>query len=149
MHTIGWLLVFFVITLIFIYFLINVKNHLKKTFYTVYLSDTRVFLTVAVDLVIVGIQEPVRFLIETKAKIFPTNERFWYFSKKPHYDQFILKLKEVRVSEAFQYILWCHLHVIAISYVHGTGSMLVYCAALLMGFHICFFTLHCGRFWGM
>ena len=60
--------------------------------------DTRVFLTIAVDLVIVGIQEPVRFLIETKAKIFPTNERFWYFSKKPHQDTFILTLKDVRVS---------------------------------------------------
>ena len=58
-------------------------------------SDTRVFLTIAVDLVVVGIQEPVRFLIETKAKIFPMNERFWYFSKKPHNEQFILRLKEV------------------------------------------------------
>ena len=59
-------------------------------------SDMRVFLTIAVDLVIDGIQEPVRFLIETKAKIFPTTERFWYFSKKPHHEQFVLKLKEVR-----------------------------------------------------
>ncbi len=58
-------------------------------------SDMRVFLTIAVDLVIEGIQEPVRFLIETKAKIFPQNERFWYFSKKPHHEQFVLKLKEV------------------------------------------------------
>lgn len=57
-------------------------------------TDTRVFLTIAVDLVIVGIQEPVRFLIETKAKIFPTNERFWYFSKKIHQDTFILTLKD-------------------------------------------------------
>lgn len=58
-------------------------------------ADTRVFMTVAVDLVIEGIQEPVRFLIETRAKIFPTNERFWYFSTKPHVEQFVLKLKEV------------------------------------------------------
>ena len=58
-------------------------------------TDTRVFMTIAVDLVIIGIQEPVRFLIETKAKIFPTNERFWYFSTKPHIEQFILKLQEV------------------------------------------------------
>lgn len=57
-------------------------------------KDTRVFMTVAVDLVIEGIQEPVRFLIETRAKIFPTNERFWYFSTKPHVEQFVLKLKE-------------------------------------------------------
>ncbi len=59
----------------------------------------RVFLTIAVDLVVEGIQEPVRFLIETKAKIFPANERFWYFSKKPHHEQFVLKLREVRVVE--------------------------------------------------
>ncbi len=58
-------------------------------------ADTRVFMTVAGDLVIEGIQEPVRLLIETRAKIFPTNERFWYFSTKPHVEQFVLKLKEV------------------------------------------------------
>lgn len=67
----------------------------------------RVFLTIAVDLVIEGIQEPVRFLIETKAKIFPVTERFWYFSKKPHHEQFVLKLKEVRLLsffDVFQYM---------------------------------------------
>ncbi|XP_014778829.1 rab GTPase-activating protein 1 isoform X3 [Octopus bimaculoides] len=58
-------------------------------------KDNRVFLTIAVDLVISGIQEPVRFAIETKAKIFPQTERFWYFTKKPHYEQFHLKLKQV------------------------------------------------------
>nr|XP_034301493.1 rab GTPase-activating protein 1 isoform X5 [Crassostrea gigas] len=61
-------------------------------------KDTRVFLTVAVDLVICGIQEPVRFAIETKAKIFPHNERFWYFTKKPHQEQFFVKLKLNRGS---------------------------------------------------
>ena len=55
-------------------------------------------MTIAVDLVIVGIQEPVRFLIETKARIFPQNERFWYFSKKPHHEQFFVQLKEVCVK---------------------------------------------------
>lgn len=60
-----------------------------------FLVDSRVFMTIAVDMVIEGIQEPVRFMIETRAKIFPSNERFWYFSTKPHVEQFILKLKEV------------------------------------------------------
>lgn len=59
--------------------------------------DTRVYMTVAVDLVIVGIQEPVRFVVETKAKIFPHNERFWYFAKKSLMEQFYLKLKEVKL----------------------------------------------------
>ncbi|CAH1786119.1 unnamed protein product [Owenia fusiformis] len=58
-------------------------------------KDTRVFLTIAVDLVIEGIQEPVRLLIETKAKIYPQNEKFWYFTKKPHKEQFYLTLKEI------------------------------------------------------
>ncbi|XP_013782185.1 rab GTPase-activating protein 1-like isoform X1 [Limulus polyphemus] len=57
--------------------------------------NMRVYLTIAVDLVVTGIQEPVRFVMETKAKIFPQNERFWYFSKKPLYEQFYLRLIEV------------------------------------------------------
>ncbi len=63
-----------------------------------FVSDTRVFMTIAVDLVIEGIQEPVRFLIETKAKIFPTNERFWYFTKKPLQECFLLKIAQVRID---------------------------------------------------
>lgn len=62
----------------------------------VLITDTRVFLTVAVDLVITGIQEPVRFLVETRAKIFPPSERFWYIHKKPQCELFMMKLKEVR-----------------------------------------------------
>ncbi|GFX47453.1 rab GTPase-activating protein 1-like [Trichonephila clavipes] len=57
--------------------------------------DNQVYLSVAVDLVFLGIDEPTRFVIETKAKIFNTNERFWYFSKKAFHDQFYLRLKEV------------------------------------------------------
>lgn len=57
--------------------------------------DNQVYLSVAVDLVFSGIDEPTRFVIETKAKIFNTNERFWYFSKKAFHDQFYLRLKEV------------------------------------------------------
>lgn len=62
-------------------------------------KDTRVFLTVAIDLVIQGIQEPVRFAIETKAKIFPKTERFWYFTRKPHSENFHVKLKQVESSD--------------------------------------------------
>jgi len=66
--------------------------------------DTRVFMTIAIDLVLEGIQEPVRFLVETRAKIFPTGERFWYFTTKPHVEQFIVKLKEAGVS----FFIYCH-----------------------------------------
>ncbi|XP_035208597.1 rab GTPase-activating protein 1-like [Stegodyphus dumicola] len=61
-------------------------------------KDTRVYMTVAADLVIAGIQEPVRFVIETKAKIFPPSERFWYFSKKTLYEQFYLTVREIGVD---------------------------------------------------
>jgi len=55
-----------------------------------------VFLSVAVDLVIQEIQEPVRFLIETKARIFPPSEKFWYFGKKILRENFFVRLREVR-----------------------------------------------------
>jgi hypothetical protein len=57
--------------------------------------DGRIYITVAVDLVIRGIQEPVRFLIETPVKVFPQGERFWYFSRRPLIQQFDLNLREV------------------------------------------------------
>lgn len=53
-------------------------------------------MTVAVDLVIRGIREPVRFIIETLVKVFPQNERFWYFNKRNLVQQFYLNSKEVR-----------------------------------------------------
>ncbi|XP_076436762.1 rab GTPase-activating protein 1-like isoform X2 [Babylonia areolata] len=62
-------------------------------------KDTRVFLTVAVDLVIFGIQEPVRFALEIRAKVYPINERFWQFTKKPHYERFHVLLKPVSGQE--------------------------------------------------
>ncbi|UYV73162.1 RABGAP1 [Cordylochernes scorpioides] len=57
--------------------------------------DTRVYLTVAMDLVFSGIQEPVRFIIETKAKVVPHGERFWYFTRKALSQHFYLRLREV------------------------------------------------------
>ncbi|BES92829.1 Kinesin protein [Nesidiocoris tenuis] len=58
--------------------------------------EEKIPLTVAVDLVVRGITEPVRLLVETHVKVFPKNERFWYFSRKTSLVQpFFLHLKEV------------------------------------------------------
>ena len=58
-------------------------------------ADKGMFMTIAVDLVITGIQEPVRFVVETKVRIFPSTEKFWYFNKKPVQEFFYLMLEEV------------------------------------------------------
>ncbi|XP_076626246.1 GTPase activating protein and centrosome-associated [Colletes latitarsis] len=57
--------------------------------------EGKIFITVAVDLVIHCIREPVRFIIETSVKVFPQNERFWYFNKRSLVQQFYLNSKEI------------------------------------------------------
>ena len=41
-----------------------------------------VFMTVAADLVLNQIAEPVRFVVETKVRIYPGQERFWYYTRR-------------------------------------------------------------------
>lgn len=58
-------------------------------------KNARVFMTIAIDLVLNGLQDPVRFCIETKARIFPQNEKFWVYQKNQrHIEYFYLQIEK-------------------------------------------------------
>ncbi|XP_048587663.1 rab GTPase-activating protein 1 isoform X2 [Nematostella vectensis] len=63
-------------------------------------KDTRVFMTIAVDLVFTGVTVPVRFIYETKARIYPTNERLWILTRPKIHDTYVMELKEALDGES-------------------------------------------------
>jgi hypothetical protein len=52
-------------------------------------------MTVAVDFVVTGISEPVRFIKELGVKVYPSSERFWNPSRPKIKEQYTLELKLV------------------------------------------------------
>ena len=54
----------------------------------------RLFISVAVDVVMGSLEEPVRFLHETKIRVFPEKETFWNFGQKTLTDHFTLTVVE-------------------------------------------------------
>ena len=53
------------------------------------------FATLAADVVLSGIREPVRFTIEFRARIYDEHERFWYNSRQPITEQYFLAIRPV------------------------------------------------------
>ncbi len=41
-----------------------------------------VYVTVAADLVVSQVAEPVRFVVETRCRIHPPGEKYWYYTRK-------------------------------------------------------------------
>ncbi|XP_050442635.1 rab GTPase-activating protein 1-like isoform X2 [Adelges cooleyi] len=58
------------------------------------------YITVAVDLVMRKIKEPVRLAIETPIKVYASNERFWVFGRKQVTHQFYLNLQQINVGSS-------------------------------------------------
>ena len=63
-------------------------------------------MTVAVDFVVSGVSEPVRFIKELGVKVYPSHERFWNPSRPKIKEQYTLELKYVCLAFILNYTLF-------------------------------------------
>lgn len=77
-------------------------------------KDSRVFITVAVDVVVARIRQPLKFLSEFKAVLLPSNYKFWYFSNRQYVHKFVLFVKESEELAASPNAIGCQLEVVSI-----------------------------------
>ncbi|XP_040564697.1 rab GTPase-activating protein 1 [Lepeophtheirus salmonis] len=56
-------------------------------------EEPSVFMTAAADLVVSQIAEPIRFVFETRAAIYPQTERYWFYALRSLHRQYSVQLK--------------------------------------------------------
>lgn len=59
-------------------------------------QDQKHFMSIAADLIIEGVQEPVRLQIGCRAKIFAEDERFWIANRRPLVEDYTLRMAPVK-----------------------------------------------------